>query len=70
MEQDRRKRPSLLAVVKTVIWSFLGVRRRAEHESEAVQLTPLQIVVAGVIGAAFLVVILVALVRFIVSSAG
>jgi hypothetical protein len=70
MEEERRKRPSLLTVVKTVIWSFLGIRRRAEHESEAVQLSPLRIVVAGVVGAACLVGILVALVRFIVSSAG
>ena len=66
----QRNRLSPLAVAKTIIWSFLGIRRKAEHESETVQLTPLQIVVAGVIGAAFLVVILVALVKFIVSNAG
>ena len=66
----QRNRLSPLAVAKTIIWSFLGIRRRAEHESETVQLTLLQIVVAGVIGAAFLVMILVALVKFIVSNAG
>lgn len=70
MEEERRTRPSLAAVVKTIMWSFLGIRRREEHESEAVQLSPLQIVAAGVIGAAILVLILVALVRFIVSGAG
>ena len=70
METEREKRPSLLAVISTVFWSFLGIRRRAAHESETVQLSPVQILVAGVLGAVLLVVALVALVRVIVASAG
>ena len=69
MEEERRKRPSLLTVVKTILWSFLGIRRRAAHESETVQLSPVQILVAGVIGAAVFVMVLVALVKFIVANA-
>ena len=70
MEQEQRKRPPLLAVAKTILWSFLGIRRRSAHESETVQLSPAQILVAGVIGAAIFVVVLVTLVKFIVASAG
>lgn len=52
-----------LQVAKTVFWSFLGIRRRAAHD--AVTLTPLQVIIAGIIGAVFFVLSLIALVRFI-----
>jgi hypothetical protein len=70
MEEQRRKKSSLFAVVGTIMWSFLGVRRRAAHESETVRLSLVQILAAGVIGAVIFVAVLVALVRFIVASAG
>lgn len=54
-----------LQVAKTVFWSFLGIRRRAAHEHDAVTLTPLQVIIAGIIGAVFFVLSLIALVRFI-----
>lgn len=70
MEEARRRKPSLFAVAGTIVWSFLGIRRRAAHESETLRLSPVKILAAGVIGAAILVTVLVALVRFIVASAG
>jgi len=70
MEQERARQPSLFSVVTTVVWSFLGIRRRSAHESETVQLSPVRILAAGVIGAAIFVVVLVTLVKFIVASAG
>jgi type IV secretory pathway TrbF-like protein len=54
-------------VAKAVFWSFLGIRRRAEHEHDAVTLTPLQVIVAGIIGAVIFVLSLVMLVRYITS---
>ncbi len=70
MEQEQARRPSLPGAVNTVLWSFLGIRRRSAHESETAPLSPAHIVVAGVIGAAMFVVVLVTLVRFIVTGAG
>jgi hypothetical protein len=69
MEDEPRKNPSLLAAVRTIVWSFLGIRRSAAHESETVHLRPVQIVIAGLMGAVIFVLVLIALVRFIVSSA-
>ena len=63
------KSASLLQVAKAVLWSFLGIRRRAEHESDATQLKPAQVIIAGLIGAAILVLSLVLLVKFIVGRA-
>ena len=59
------KSASPLQVAKAVFWSFLGIRRRAEHESDVTQLKPAQVIVAGIIAAALLVLGLVLLVRFI-----
>ena len=63
------KTASPLQVAKAVFWSFLGIRRRAEHESDAAQLKPAHVIVAVIIGAAIFVLSLVLLVRFIVSRA-
>jgi hypothetical protein len=56
-----------LDVAKAVFWSFLGIRKRAAHEKDFVTLKPLQVIVAGIIGAAILVLSIVTLVRFITS---
>ena len=63
------KSVSPLQVAKAVFWSFLGIRRRAEHESDAAQLKPAQVIIAGLIGAAIFVLSLVLLVKFIVGRA-
>ena len=54
-----------LQVIKAVFWSFLGIRRRAEYEKDAVSLKPVQVIVAGIIGAILLVLTFVTLVLFI-----
>jgi hypothetical protein len=62
-----RTRAGPLDVAKAVFWSFFGIRKRSAHEKDALTLTLLQVVVAGVIGAALLVLSLVALVLYITS---
>ena len=69
MKDDGLKTASPLQVAKAVFWSFLGIRRRAEHESDVTQLKPAQVIIAGLIGAAILVLSLVLLVKFIVGRA-
>ncbi len=54
-------------VLKTVFWSFFGVRRGKDQQEDFAGVTPLQIVVAGVIGAAIFVATLITLVKFITS---
>jgi hypothetical protein len=60
-------RATPLRVAKTVFWSFFGIRRRAEYEKDAVALTPVQVIIAGIVGAIIFVLSLVTLVRFITS---
>ena len=67
-EPDSKPRnASPLDVAKAVFWSFLGIRKRSAHEQDAVTLKPVQVIVAGLIGAAIFVLSLIALVRYITS---
>jgi hypothetical protein len=50
---------------RTVFWSFFGVRRRDDNRADLAGITPLQVVVAGVLGAVIFVTTLILLVRFI-----
>ena len=63
------KKAGPLQVAKAVFWSFFGIRRRAEHEADVGRLTPAQVIVAGLIGAALFVTTLVLIVRFVISQA-
>ncbi len=63
------KRAGPVEVGKAVFWSFLGIRRRAAHESDAVRLTPVQVIVAGLIGAALFIGTLVLIVKLVISRA-
>lgn len=65
-EAQKPLKATPLQVAKAVFWSFFGIRKRAEYEKDAVALTPLQVVVAGITGAIILVLSLVTLVHFII----
>ena len=60
------KKASPLQVAKAVFWSFLGIRKRSDYETDSVELKPRQVIVAGLIGAALIVSGLILLVRFVI----
>lgn len=39
-----------LKVVLAVFWSFFGVRKRRDYDTDAQSLTPAQVIIAGLIG--------------------
>jgi len=62
-------RASFLAATKAVLWSFLGIRRRKEYE-EDVRLSPVHVIVAGLIGGALFVIGVIVLVKLILANQG
>ncbi len=54
---------------RAVAWSFLGIRRSADHEQDVKKLNPIHVVIAAVLGAAVFVVFLVVLVHFVTRAA-
>lgn len=67
LEPDAPRKATPLQVAKAVLSAFVGIRKRAAHERDAVTLSPVQVIVAGLIAAAVLVLSLVMLVRFVTS---
>ena len=53
--QRAPRKATPLTVAKTVLSAFVGIRKRATHERDAVTITPVQAIVAGIIGAALFV---------------
>jgi hypothetical protein len=61
-----RRRASFAQTARAVAWSFFGVRRRADYESDSEQLNPVHVIIMGVIGAALFVAVLIGVVRWVV----
>lgn len=59
------KKPSTLRAMRAVFWSFFGVRRNRDYQSDIVHLTPTQLVVTGIIGAILFIASLLLLVYFV-----
>jgi hypothetical protein len=63
--QHAPRKATPLQVVKAVLSAFVGIRRRSAHDEQAQAITPLQVVIAGFVIAALLVVVLVTIVSLI-----
>jgi Protein of unknown function (DUF2970) len=59
------KKGGALRAALAVFWSFFGVRRQSHYESDAMQLKPAQVIIAGLIGAALFVLAILGLVLWI-----
>jgi amino acid transporter len=69
MVEEKRSatnRSGLLAAMSTVFWSFFGVRKQADHDRDAVKLEPYHFIIAGIVGAAIFVGILILIVHMVV----
>lgn len=54
-----------LKAALAVFWSFLGVRRRRDYDADAQNLTPAQVVIAGLIGGAIFVLTILLMVYLV-----
>ncbi len=62
------RKGSLLQTMGAVAWSFFGVRRSADYANDVAKLNPVHVVIAGILGAALFVTVLVFLVKWVVGS--
>lgn len=63
------RKAQLGQTLRAVAWSFLGIRRSADHAQDVQKLNPIHVVIAAVLGAAVFVVFLVVLVHFVIGAA-
>jgi hypothetical protein len=66
--QVTRRKMSFGATLKAVFWSFFGVRKRQDYENDAAQLNPVHVIIAGLIGAALFIAMLIFIVRMVVAK--
>ncbi|MEN9865968.1 MAG: hypothetical protein RL748_1558 [Pseudomonadota bacterium] len=59
---------ALGATMKAVFWSFLGIRKKRDHEHDVAKLNPVHLIIAGVMGAALFVTILILIVKSVVAK--
>lgn len=60
-----KPRASPFVIAKTVFWSFLGIRKRQDHVSDLVKLTPVQVIIGGFAGAMLFIATLLTIVYFV-----
>ncbi len=65
-ENEAARRAGFAATMRAVLWSFFGVRRRAEYEMDAASLNPVHVIIAGLLAAAFFVFVLLVIVNLVV----
>lgn len=63
MSQGPRK-ATLFQVLRMVLSAFLGIRKRSEHEK--LEVSPLQVIIVGVIAAALFVLTVVSVVHLVI----
>jgi hypothetical protein len=54
--------------IQAVLWSFFGVRKGQDHESDLQTLNPIHVIIAGIIAAAVFVISLILIVRLVVAA--
>jgi len=68
MDKPHQRKGSFLATMKAVFWSFFGVRKRKDYDSDAANLNPVHVIVAGLIGVAIFIGLIMLAVRFAVAT--
>ncbi len=65
---NAEQKASPLQVMRAVMWSFIGIRKGAGYADDVAKIKPVQVIVAGLLGAAVFVGSLVVLVKFLTAK--
>jgi hypothetical protein len=62
------RKTSLLRTVKTVAWSFIGIRKNSEYQQDLQKVNPFHVIVVALVGVALFIGVLVTLVHWVVAK--
>jgi hypothetical protein len=65
-EPAGQQKASFFYSLRAVFWAFLGLRRKSDFDTDSVKINPVHIVLAGLIGVAILIGVLISIVKFVV----
>ena len=63
---EQPQKASFLYSLRAVVWSFTGLRRKSDFDTDSAKLNPVHVVIAGFLAVACLVGILITIVKFVV----
>ncbi|MGK5069725.1 DUF2970 domain-containing protein [Janthinobacterium sp. AD80] len=63
---EQPQKASFLYSLRAVVWSFTGLRRKSDFDTDSAKLNPVHVVIAGFLAVACLVGILISIVKFVV----
>ncbi len=66
--QPKRRNASFLRTMKAIFWSFFGVRKGEHSVEDGETLNPIHVVIAGVLGAAVLIAVLLGIVKLVLAK--
>ncbi|WP_296228406.1 DUF2970 domain-containing protein [Ralstonia sp. UBA689] len=66
LKEATKRRASFAQTMKAVFWSFFGVRKGRDHDSDMAQLNPVHVIIAGILGALLFIFVLLMIVRAVV----
>lgn len=66
MEEKPKQTASFLYAMRAVLWSFFGLRRKSDFDRDDVKLNPVHFILAGLLGAALFIALLLSIVKFVV----
>jgi len=67
-QKTPQKKASFMYSMKAVFWSFFGLRRKRDFDSDSAQLNPVHIVIAAVVCVAIFITLLISVVKLVVSK--
>ena len=62
------ERGSLWLTVKAVLWALVGIRKRSGYENDLVKISPLHLIVVGLVTVLLIVVALIVVVNWVVAK--
>lgn len=65
---DSAPAPSFWRNLKTVAWSFLGIRKRSQLQEDLAHVNPFHLIAAGIVGVLIFVAGLIVLVNWVVAK--
>jgi hypothetical protein len=68
LKKASERKASFGATMKAVFWSFFGIRKRKDYEQDSANLNPVHVIIAGLIGVALFIGVLVVLVKVAVAQ--
>ena len=63
-----QRKASFASTMKAVFWSFFGIRKKSDYEKDAQQLNPVHVIIAGLLGAALFIGVLLLIVNSVVPN--